>query len=290
MEPHAAYPAPEADISKAEAVPAALAERKQPKVREVVMRPGIVYGFDDEPMLAPAEFARWQQEHGEFTFPRQRAAMHAETMLSTTVQVDRLGPSLRAVLDPLGSEINGRGSRTSPGAGMPPTGVTPLTVLPAAAASTTAPELMEAGPPPQRLPEVQELLSGGTDADLYAPPPGIHAPPEVVEASALVPAECPSWPSAAAALTARNAEPEEVSAGGAEAQDSRTGEVLEIIRGCLRSSGLRSASFDEIVPPCDVDRATAACTFAALLALASACELRLEQATPYGRIEVGEVH
>mmetsp|Transcript_45457 Transcript_45457/g.89972 ORF Transcript_45457/g.89972 Transcript_45457/m.89972 type:complete len:555 (-) Transcript_45457:67-1731(-) len=278
--------------------------RKQPKVREVVMRPGIVYGFDDEPMLAPAEFARWQQDHDEFTLPRQRAAMHAETMLALGVQVDRLGPGLRAVLDPPGSEINSRGNRglrVGPSGGMPAAGVTTLIVPPAAMASTAVPDLPDVGPLPHRLPEVQELLAGGTDTGLHAPPPGtdtglhepppgFHAPPEFVEASAVAPAEPPIWPSAAAALTARSAEQEEILVGGAEAQDSRTTEVLEIIRGCLRSSGLQSAAFHEIVPPGDVDRATAACTFAALLALASARELTLEQTTPYGQIDVGEAH
>merc|ERR1740117_2222201 len=71
--------------------------------------------------------------------------------------------------------------------------------------------------------------------------------------------------------------------GGAEAQDERTAQVGAILRGCLRRGDAGGVSFEELVPPGAADVQTAACTFSALLALASAGEFHVQQGDPYGR-------
>ena len=75
---------------------------------------------------------------------------------------------------------------------------------------------------------------------------------------------------------------------GVEVQDDRTAEVGDIIRKCLRSEANGVISFDTIMRPGQAERATAALTFAALLALASAGELAVQQAEPFSSILLAE--
>ena len=76
--------------------------------------------------------------------------------------------------------------------------------------------------------------------------------------------------------------------GNVEAQDDRTAEVGEIIRKCLRGAKKGVISFDTIMRPGQSDRTTAALTFTALLALASAGELAVQQAEPFSAIMLAE--
>ena len=72
-----------------------------------------------------------------------------------------------------------------------------------------------------------------------------------------------------------------------EVQDDRTAEIGQIILDCLQRDG-HSTEFEKLVPPGEAERATAALTFTALLALASAGDLYVQQTQPFGTIVVAE--
>merc|ERR1712060_166076 len=94
------------------------------------------------------------------------------------------------------------------------------------------------------------------DVNMAIPAIGIDGLPPVLEAAELT------------ELMVPRSETGNGNGVAAEAQDCRTAEVLQIVKGCLRTGGLGTAAFQDLVPPGHADRATAACTFAALLALA----------------------
>jgi len=225
-------------------------QRRQDRARAALLQPGKVFGFDADPMMATREYEEWQEDSNCLCQPRLRAAEYAEMLEDGFQQADHLGQRLRLLLDPCDVYMMHK-------------------VLP--------------GAPRDELPEVQNLLSA-PHADLHGDQAG-SGPSEVLASIELARGPAPMETDLPAAAVS-----EDLFAGlSSEAQDDRTAEVGEIIRSCLRSEESRSATFDTLVPPGQADRATAACTFAALLALASAGELVVEQAKPYAAMVISEV-
>ena len=72
-----------------------------------------------------------------------------------------------------------------------------------------------------------------------------------------------------------------------QVQDDRTAEIGQIILDCLQRDG-QSTEFEKLVPPGQAERTTAALTFSALLALATAGGLYVQQRQPFGTIVVSE--
>lgn len=236
--------------------------RKRRGCRDVssLIRPGMVYGFDSEPKLPSKEYDSWQQDSSSFTLTRMRASEYAHHLADSRSHVDHLGPRLRLLIDPPNSTF----------------------------LKVPAPSWARAGD----LPDVQGLLRGearGMAAEFE------HFHEAMVEEAGLRGGDVSMLDAFDSVMPPEVAEPAELSAaavsegaaGGAESQDDRTAEVAAIIRSCLRNSGMRETCFHELVPHC-VDKATAACTFASLLALASAGELLVMQAEPYGDIIISD--
>ncbi|CAE8740799.1 unnamed protein product [Polarella glacialis] len=78
---------------------------------------------------------------------------------------------------------------------------------------------------------------------------------------------------------------------GAEAgYDVQTAQVGVVIRRFVERGGVeageRGVTLDDLIPPRTTERATAARTFGALLALATGGDLRVQQAAPYGLITI----
>ena len=119
------------------------------------------------------------------------------------------------------------------------------------------------------------------ESSLYLEPAG--APPEMQSLLSGEPADVPTEVEAYGAYGAYSDDAEPLQdVGKVEAQDDRTAEVGEMIRQCLATGGGRM-SFEGLVP-LHTDRSTAGLTFAALLALASAGELQVQQTRPFEAI------
>eukprot|EP00931_Biecheleriopsis_adriatica_P004204 TRINITY_DN105908_c0_g1_i1.p1 TRINITY_DN105908_c0_g1~~TRINITY_DN105908_c0_g1_i1.p1 ORF type:complete len:521 (-),score=126.62 TRINITY_DN105908_c0_g1_i1:71-1561(-) len=241
---------------------AAQASKRRCKERAAaaLLRPGLVYGFDAEPMMSSREYDEWQQDASSLSRVRLRAADHADIMGDPFHRADHLGPRLRLLVDPVSSLF---------------------TQMPAAA----------------RIPEVQSLLGGGVPdcQEQAAPQPDTEAAAalaSLAESNAIegllanaAPLDEPDVPRA---TVSEDVDMAFAGLSAVEAQDDRTAEVGEIIRRCLRDDAKHVAAFDHLVPPGGSDRATAACTFAAILALASAGELVVKQSEPYAPILIAE--
>lgn len=232
--------------------------------REPQVKPGLVYGFDDEPMIPLRGLEHWQSSADEITHVRKRPTLYAEDMAQVYEIIDHLSPHLRVIIDPpdeafkLATEASQR-SQPDREAGIGG-------AAPPVQSLLSQPEVVQG--PPVGEPVVRETPVDVGGQLVMAPEPFASAP-----------AHSAGLARAAAAAT---------EAIGPEAQDDRTAEVGEIIRGVLRSGGVPGAAFEDLVPPGAADRATAACTFSALLALASAGEFVLAQSEPYGRILISE--
>lgn len=318
---------------------------KRPK-RELFGRPGLVYGFDDDPMIPSREYDRWQQEEcSAFTRPRMRAPGYADAMDMSWDQGEHLGPRLQLLANPPCGVLprSDRGERAAAQptesqvyralfGGDGPTTAAEAVAAAAAAAAAEAAAASEAQVVAAEAQAAAEAAAAEAAAAAMGEDPAARAVAEAAAAAAAEVAVVTAAEAEAAAATAVAAAEAAAEAaanpqvaelalalppaaggqgvgelalssvlvplegqgatlggGGApEAQDDRTAEVGEIIKGCLRSSGLGTASFHELVPPGAADRATAACTFSALLALASAGELRAVQTEPYGKISISE--
>eukprot|EP00747_Dinoflagellata_sp_TGD_P182335 gnl/TRDRNA2_/TRDRNA2_36553_c0_seq2.p1 gnl/TRDRNA2_/TRDRNA2_36553_c0~~gnl/TRDRNA2_/TRDRNA2_36553_c0_seq2.p1 ORF type:complete len:561 (+),score=134.85 gnl/TRDRNA2_/TRDRNA2_36553_c0_seq2:123-1685(+) len=237
-------------------VPSQVLRRKH----EPILKPGVIFGFTNETMLSEEEYDRWQRDATELMGPRLRPSGYAESMPEMPEEAEHWGPRLRLLVDPPDIAFQHAAS--------PP--------FQSAAASAAAPAREEVP-----LPDVQMLLGQGEvgqvpdpsafqqpTADLVAMQEQQPVPMDVVELKEIV-------ASRDAGVCA-----------GHEAQDDRTAEVGNIIRGCLQRSGSGSVAFSDLVPPQFAERSTAACTFSALLALASAGELQVGQSQAYGQIIV----
>ncbi|CAJ1451868.1 unnamed protein product [Effrenium voratum] len=213
---------------------AAIQASKRRKERAApLLQPGMVYGFDCNPLVSAQEFEEWQAGEA-LNRPRLQAATYAEAMEEDFQAADHLGCSLRLLVDPDSTLYmeHGAGVRLT------------------------------------ELPQMQSLLSAPAP-DLGAEPAKLH---EAVEESLVIDA------------LMRNEDHEafagEGPAFGNEAQDDHTAELGENICRRLRSEG--TVTLDMIVPPGQATRATAALTFAAVLALATAGSYRQEPGMPIG--------
>merc|ERR1712136_599704 len=155
----------------------------------------------------------------------------AEHMRDELSFVEHLGPSLRILFDPPDACFSAK----SLGGGVELQAYVPV-----------------CDDAPASLPEVQSLLSHSGTLD----PPVIDVPPDfsVVDGPLL------------AASNGTTTAPEEVG----ESVDNAAIQVGAIIRDCMWRGGVQSVALSDLVPPDCADRATAACTFSALLTLATA--------------------
>mmetsp|Transcript_104338 Transcript_104338/g.185521 ORF Transcript_104338/g.185521 Transcript_104338/m.185521 type:complete len:496 (-) Transcript_104338:28-1515(-) len=232
-------------------------KRRQERAQAALLRPGKVFGFDADPMMPTREYEEWQEDCGCLCQPRLRASEYAEMLTDSFQKADHLGQRLRLLVDP----CDGFMMQVQAGAARP------------------------------QLPEVQNLLSAprADPGEDQAGPGHSEVVASLAERSAIDDLAGGPVPMQEDYLPAAVSEDAGLFAGlGSEAQDDRTAEVGGIIRSCLRGYDSRSATFDTLVPPGQADRATAACTFAALLALASAGELLVEQAEPYAAMVISE--
>lgn len=245
------------------APPDSLAVAQQRRRRDFDIKPGVVYGFDTEPMLAAREYERWQSDDAELVRARVKPNEYAEQMASVPDVAEHWGSRLRLLIDPVdkASVLGMASAAEQPG--------------------TAVPEGNFVAEPP----EIQAMLAAGGDAlnAFSSQPPEFGFPGDVpgmpVAEHAGVLAELAQASTGCETMGAR-----------AEVQDDRTHEVGEILHGCLRKHGMSTVNFSDLMPPTVAVRPTAACTFSALLALASAGEFNVEQATPYGPIAISEVN
>eukprot|EP00930_Biecheleria_cincta_P073196 TRINITY_DN60511_c0_g1_i1.p1 TRINITY_DN60511_c0_g1~~TRINITY_DN60511_c0_g1_i1.p1 ORF type:complete len:493 (-),score=107.88 TRINITY_DN60511_c0_g1_i1:228-1706(-) len=231
--------------------------QRSERAAAALLRPGLVYGFDQEPMMTSRQYEEWQHDSNTLCRARMQAARYAEELEDDFERADHLGPRLRLLLDPTRFLREATLKKKHP------------------------------------VPDVQTLLGDGKadfGFDEVAPP----LPEEVAQADAgdaLMAAHIPDQEDSAFphATASEDTTQMFVGLGSVEAQDDRTAQVCDIIRSCMRTDGHGVLSFDHLVPPGQADRATAACTFASLLALATAGELTVQQAEPYASILISEV-
>ncbi|CAK0796568.1 unnamed protein product, partial [Prorocentrum cordatum] len=237
--------------------------RRQRRVRDPLarpaVRPGVVYGFDDETAMAADAYQQWQHDAACLRLPHRRAGDYAEAGACDAREADHLGLLLRALLDPPPHALGGLGAAPEPAGPGHAAGGLELQVVHGASGAAEAPG--EAAPPGEAL---------------QAPPPAVGGEDCLGQAPWL--GQAGPVPEQAGELAGEL---------GPEAQDERTAEVGRIIRNCLRADP-PTVAFHTLVPPGGADRATAASTFAAVLALASAGELRVQQDGPYGDIVISE--
>eukprot|EP00929_Paragymnodinium_shiwhaense_P072806 TRINITY_DN36966_c0_g1_i2.p1 TRINITY_DN36966_c0_g1~~TRINITY_DN36966_c0_g1_i2.p1 ORF type:complete len:545 (-),score=141.14 TRINITY_DN36966_c0_g1_i2:152-1786(-) len=265
--------AAEADGRMPDAVPQGQLEpARRPRPRYLpAIRPGRVYGFDDSTEIEADRWERWQAESKDITLPRVRPAGYAAQIKPEPIE--HLGPWLRYLVDP------------------PLDGSFGLFGDMAAAGSAEAPPAHQLEGGPGFPGNFGDGFAGGGFMDPAAMAvDGAPMHPDVAglaEATRLPPAEEDMQAgNAAAGDWAIAPAGDGYAGGGAEIQDDRTAEVGAIIKNCLKGSSTGTADFHELVPPSAADRPTAACTFAALLALATAGELRVAQDAAYGRIVI----
>ena len=191
--------------------------------------------------------------NGETLRARSTTQSYHEMMEEDYQPVDHIGPNLRLLVDPHSSLYQ------EVGIGM---------VL-------------------SEVPQMQSLLSGGSQ-NVHEDGPFL-AEADMKDASAAEAAAMDSFLGDVVMQT--DFLPpfqEQAPNSGVEVQDDRTAEVGDIIRKCLRSEANGVISFDTIMRPGQAERATAALTFAAVLALASAGELAVQQAEPFSSILLAE--
>lgn len=187
--------------------------------RETFSKPGIVYGFDDEPLMSSQQYEAWQQTSGEITGGRLRPRGYAECMADEPWEkAEHLGPHLRLLVDPMDSKL----SWQAPGAAVD---AVPTTEVPSAGAQ---------GQTSDEFPDMQNLLSSDlqADRDSVMQPPEPGHPPEDLLGGTLVEHGPSSFEDEFSGIGAGN--------GAAEAQDQRTAEVGGILRGCLRRGSARA--------------------------------------------------
>lgn len=233
--------------------------QRSERAAAALLRPGLVYGFDQEPMMTSRQYEEWQHDSNPLCRARLQAARYAEELEDDFQQADHLGPRLRLLLDP-----------------------TPRFMMEATSRKK------------HPVPDVQNLLGDGK-ADVGFGDLAPAVPEDFVDGSnaadVMMAAQMPDPEDSTFPHATASEDTSQMFAGlgNAEAQDDRTAQVCDIVRSCLRTDGNGVLSFDHLVPPGQADRATAACTFASLLALATAGELSVEQAEPYASILISEV-
>lgn len=239
----------------------ALKRKRHERAAAALLRPGMVYGFDAEPMMSATDYDAWQHDSTGLVKPRLRAPEYAQELQIEVVKADHLGPRLRALIDPPdGVFLNAKSSGVD---WQMPVQSLLGTVADVAMDGQCIPNAFNEAPvASSELKALETILVGGGEGVVYD---GLH-------------------------LNAADGQFGFAPAGDAEVQDDRTAEVGEIIKGCLRKDAGESTAFDYLVPPGSSDRATAACTFAALLALASAGELLVQQSAPFAQILISDIY
>lgn len=225
--------------------------------QDMLLRPGAVYGFDNEMSMPSDGYELWQADSRELTKPRKRPREYGEEMSDALEQIEHLGPRLRIIVDP------------------------PVSASLLGSCRDKNMDAAFGGAWPSHVAAVDTMVQG--PVGLLDPSHGLAAPAE---------GEAQAWQAAGQADVMAGtcnfdfADVDGRGGGLAEAQDDRTAEVGQIIRACLKNSNPPIAMFHDMVPPGVAERTTAACTFSAVLALASAGEFRVSQEGPYGAITI----
>ena len=228
-----------------------LKRRRAERAAAALLRPGLVYGFDSDPMIPSQKVADWQLDDDRLCRARLGAVDQVEMMEDSLQEADHFGFWLRQVADPDAAMYH------QPGVGR------------------------DQGEPPQ----VESLLGGV--CDLPFPDAHSHTQPgmQTWDADHMGDTLGSCAAQHADMDTAMHDDP--MPDANLEVQDDRTAEVGQIILDCLRRDG-HSTEFEKLVPPGEADRTTAALTFTALLALASAGDLYVQQMQPFSSIVVAE--
>eukprot|EP00405_Crypthecodinium_cohnii_P022923 CAMPEP_0206474042 /NCGR_PEP_ID=MMETSP0324_2-20121206/33239_1 /ASSEMBLY_ACC=CAM_ASM_000836 /TAXON_ID=2866 /ORGANISM="Crypthecodinium cohnii, Strain Seligo" /LENGTH=511 /DNA_ID=CAMNT_0053949115 /DNA_START=153 /DNA_END=1685 /DNA_ORIENTATION=- len=240
---------------------AQMARKKARKGFETILKPGVVYGFDSEPTISAANYDIWQQETTVLTRKRLRASNYAELLDVELPPPDCLAPLLADLLDASSGSVHYGTGRLFREASARPEFLPP----------DRRQQPDEALPAAPKTPDRHFEVPAPVDLEQYGIPLAPDQPMEGFVERQEIPEEL--------ALVGRGLEEQDV---GVEAQDDSSAQVASIIRGTIKSSGRSNIFFDELVPPQAADRATAACTFATLLALASAGDFLVDQDGPFG--------
>eukprot|EP00928_Gymnodinium_smaydae_P024836 TRINITY_DN19983_c0_g5_i1.p1 TRINITY_DN19983_c0_g5~~TRINITY_DN19983_c0_g5_i1.p1 ORF type:complete len:621 (+),score=151.76 TRINITY_DN19983_c0_g5_i1:173-1864(+) len=297
--------AAEGAVVAAESASSAAIVRRLPRLPKPPV-PGFVFGFDESPSLAQDTAERWSRAVEDITGPRFTPAEYAELMYGGTFP-DHFGP-LRAIFGHGGMQFGSRprtattaledqAAAEEAAAGLWPSAPPPETSLaaPADAAAGAMPAeacgtlvadgcaarssaaadggQTAAGADPFRPYDVQEpkALSGDARADLAR-----------LLSGDIAAIDERSGGSGAARAKARGCDPLAVEVGRilghAVEQAAAVGET--------KGEGTAALTVDDVVPPSSTERAVAARTFHALLTLATAGELRVQQEVAYGPIAI----
>lgn len=222
--------------------------RRKRQARDAPLGPGVVYGYDDVLMIPDKEWAQQQRESSELSHRRRKPDDFSGLMVDPTPEVDRWGPHLQLLFEP-------------------PTELWKFILGHAQPQETVEP------PRAEQWPETQELLTGREVL------PG-QVPPDEMDF------QHPQGPPEPEIITYEEEYRYDGGAGAAEAQDARTVKVKEILLAYLDAAAGKVVHFSELMPVDGVDRDSAACTFSALLALASSGELHVRQANPFCSIAI----
>jgi len=243
---------------------------------------GSVFGFDELPLIAQEAYDSWQADDNEISIPLMGPARRTDFLPSELETIDVLAP-LRALLDPSPEMLGSIVAR--------PTAAPSITVNNPVAAqldNMLVPQA-EALAPTQLAPEVLEReLPSATAGALriadglpdpfrpYDPQP----PPEHMQgACAEITAVFHSKPADA-----------EDTQGALGIQkrvkyDQQTAQVDAVLRRALEGASGRT-TLDDVIPPTSTQKDIAARMFGAILTLATAGDLKVEQSKAYGPIEI----
>lgn len=250
-----------------EEITLAQAPRRRGAPRGVPRQPaaGTVFGFDQHTVLPHVEFEIWQRDAGDLTQRPSSLEAYVAFLPMQDMRMDRYAP-LRSILD---------------GWALAPPDVAETLSRP------TTVEAAQAAP----VPEVQSLLGGAPEASTAE---RVGSVSTLALALPNAPSQQPLEQGIAQELsaifgrTALDCEDVANAQGNEDAVcDLQTEQVGALVRGFLASAAKASQNvveFADLIPPAATDKATAARSFGAVLALATAGRLTVNQTQPYGSI------
>jgi len=282
-----------------------LKQRRKSRLAAKLPPPGTLLGYDAEPVLSQEDAQEWQLNVDSITCRPRYPEDHVAMLPEQAIAVEHLGP-LRVLMDPSPELLRAAVVAKADG------GCSALALIsraPRRPAEDGAVAVEEV------LPEVQALLaSEGVQPEMLS---GVFAPPPegpehgAATGSALllaasrrdpfhpyspeVPLQAASGASEELAGLLDNqpspgaeSEDHEEAAGQCGPYDHQTAKVGAVLRHFIErgssEAGNRGVTLDDIIPPGTTDKATAAKTFAAVLVLATAGDLRVMQPMAYGPI------
>jgi len=220
-------------------------------------------------VMAPPDYEQWQLEAAELASARIRPSEYGARMAAVADHAEHLDLRLRPLLDAADGDF--KRHCVPPGNG----GERSSKTMDAMGVDTKLDEVVH----PDGLPDVDMFLGeAGPHGGVYQAPPELSA--SMDHGGVLVKFDDSHNHTALDGFDAHDC-----SDGGAAAQDARTAQVGRIVLDCLNGPG-SSIIFSDLAPVAGTDKATAACTFAALLALTTANRLHVNQERPYEHIRI----